>query len=62
MKNEDIAKEVSIQIAQIKEHTPELTDEELSEILDLVIEESEDIPENEKEELKEAILKLINLG
>lgn len=62
MKNEDIAKEMSIQIQQVRKHTPELTDEELNEILDLVINESEDIPKDEKEELKEMILKLINVG
>ncbi len=62
MKNEDIAKEMAIQISQVKKHTPELTDEELNEILDLVISESEDIPSEEKEELKQMILKLINLG
>lgn len=62
MKSEDIAKEVSIQIKQIKKHTPELTDEELNEILDLVINESQDVPHNEKKDLKEMILKLINLS
>lgn len=61
MNNEDIAKEMSIQIKQIKKHTPELTDEELKEILDLVINESEDVPDKEKEELKKMILTLINV-
>lgn len=60
MNNEDIAKEMSIQIKQVKQHTPELSDEELAEILDIVINESEDVPQNEKEELKEMILTLIN--
>lgn len=59
MTDQEIIKEMVVQINQIKQHTPELTKEELEEIINLVVNESEDIPQNEKEELITGLLKVI---